>query len=54
MTAHSDWQKQNTVMVSIRLQRGTDADLIAYLETCESKQATIKEALRLLIASKSK
>ena len=43
--AQYKWQKTNTVMVSVRLQCGADADILAYLEG-EAKQTVIKLALR--------
>ena len=46
--AHKEWVKKNTVMINARLQRSTDADILAYLEG-KSTQAEIKRALRLLI-----
>lgn len=39
------WQKENTVVITMRLQKSTDADLLAYLEG-KSKQTVIKLALR--------
>jgi hypothetical protein len=49
MMAHSDahkaWMKENTVMISIRLQRGTDAAILDYLEG-KAKQTVIKAALK--------
>ena len=47
--AHSDWQKVNTVAIRARLQRSTDADIIAYLEG-KAPATEIKKALRLMIA----
>ena len=43
--AQAKWQKKATVMIGMRLQRSTDADIIAYLDG-ESKQTIIKLALR--------
>lgn len=39
------WQQANTVVVTMRLQKTTDADILEYLET-RQKQTTIKAALR--------
>ena len=39
------WHKENTVMVSVRLQKSTDADILSFLED-KQKQTTIKLALR--------
>lgn len=42
------WDKENTVQISIKLQKTTDADIIAYLDG-KSRQTVIKEALRHMI-----
>ena len=39
------WEKENTVVISIKLQRSTDADILRYLNG-KSKQTIIKLALR--------
>lgn len=39
------WQKENTVMVAMRLQKSTDADILQFLEG-KQKQTVIKLALR--------
>ena len=39
------WQKENTVMLSMRLQKSTDGDILSYLEG-KPKQTIIKLALR--------
>lgn len=43
--AKRKWQKENTVMIPVKLQKSTDADILAYLEG-KSKQTIIKIALR--------
>ena len=43
------WQKENTVMVGMRLQKSTDADILAFLEG-KAKQTEIKKAIRYYIA----
>ena len=43
------WQKENTVMVAMRLQKSTDADILAFLEG-KAKQTEIKKALRYYMA----
>ena len=48
--AYKNWAKENTVMISLRFQKSTDADIIAYLED-KPKQTIIKEALREYIAA---
>lgn len=40
-----EWQKTNTVMLSARLQKTTDRDILEYLED-KPKQTIIKAALR--------
>ena len=42
------WDKENTVHVSVKLQKATDADIIAFLDG-KSKQTVIKEALRRMM-----
>ena len=42
------WEKENTVCLSMKLQKTTDKDLLEYLEG-KTKQAGIKEALRFYI-----
>ena len=39
------WQKENTVMVAMRLQKSTDADILQFLDG-KQKQTVIKLALR--------
>ena len=51
--AERAWKKANTVMINARLQKGTDADILQYLEG-KSTQAEIKRALRLLIETEKK
>ena len=42
------WDKENTVHVSIKLQKTTDADIIEFLDG-KSRQTVIKEALRRMM-----
>ena len=42
------WDKENTVHVSVKLQKATDADIIAFLDG-KSKQTVIKESLRRMM-----
>lgn len=44
------WQKENTVMMSIRLQKSTDSDILAFLNG-KAKQTIIKDALREYMAN---
>jgi uncharacterized protein (DUF4415 family) len=39
------WAKENTVMITMRLQKSTDADILKYLYG-KQKQTVIKAALR--------
>ena len=43
--SHKRWVKENTVMVTMRLQKNTDADILAFLEG-KKNQTVIKAALR--------
>ena len=40
------YNKEKTTTVNVRLNTGTDADLIAYLQTIGNKQGLIKDLLR--------
>ena len=44
--ATEKYQKENTKLMTIRLNRKTDADIIAKLEQVESKQGYIKDLIR--------
>lgn len=48
------WQKANATRLTFRLYRNTDGDIIDFLESVESKQGTIKEALRQYMKKGSK
>lgn len=52
-SAEAAWKKENTVMISIRLQKGTDADILKFLEG-KQKQTVIKQALRLMMEAENK
>ena len=43
--AKQKWQKENTVVVSLKLQKSTDADILQYLDG-KVKNAVIKAAIR--------
>ena len=45
-----EWDKQNTVMQSVKLNRNTDADILEYLAD-KSKQTIIKAAIREYMAN---
>lgn len=40
------YDSNNTVKVSLKLNIGTDADIIDYLNTLDNKQGTIKKLIR--------
>ena len=40
------YDENNTTRVQLKLNNKTDADIIAYLETVDNKQGTIKRLLR--------
>lgn len=44
------WKKANTVVITMRLQKSTDSDILSYFEG-KSKQAVIKRALREYMAN---
>lgn len=44
--ATKKYQEKNTRLMTIRLNLNTDADIIAKLETVESKQGYIKKLIR--------
>lgn len=44
--ASKKYQEKNTRLMTIRLNLNTDADIIAKLESVESKQGYIKELIR--------
>ena len=46
------YNKENTVQISLKLNRSTDADLIGNLNRVTNKQGYIKELIRRDIAKK--
>jgi hypothetical protein len=48
--ARKKWTQKNTTHITMKLQNSTDADIIEYLRTCDSKQGIIKKAIREHIA----
>lgn len=48
------WDKENVVVVTLKLMRKTDTDIIDYLQSHEtpdrSKQKILKQGMRLLMA----
>lgn len=53
MDARRRYDEANTIQIKIKLNKKTDADIIAYLEASGNKQGTIKEALRTQIGEKN-
>lgn len=51
--AQARYDAKMAVYVSLKLNRKTDADIIAALDAAPNKQALIKEALRAYIARKT-
>ena len=49
--AKQKWQKENTVVVSLKLQKSTDADILQYLDG-KVKNAIIKAAIREYIQNR--
>ena len=48
--AVAKYDESNTVQVKLKLNKGTDADIIALLDSVGNKQGLIKELLRRYIA----
>lgn len=44
--AKREWDARNTVTVSLKLNRNTDADILEKLSTVESRQGYIKQLIR--------
>lgn len=44
--ASARWDAENTVQIKMKLNRATDADILARLEEVASKQGYIKELIR--------
>ena len=47
LEAINRYQKKNVIQLNIRLNKKTDSDIIAALETVGNKQGYIKELIRL-------
>ena len=50
--ASARWDAENTVQIKMKLNRTTDADILARLEEVASKQGYIKELIRKDIKEK--
>lgn len=48
------WDNENTVRVNIKLNKNTDADIIQAIESADSKQGFIKEAIRAYMKADAK
>lgn len=46
----AEWKKKNTVLIGMRLQKSTDADIISAIENSKSKQGELKRLIRLGLA----
>lgn len=44
--AKTRWDRENTVVVTMKLNKNTDADILEKLESVDSKQGYIKELIR--------
>ena len=49
--ANAQYNAKHTNFVRIKLNYSTDADILAWLDTQESKQGAIKTAIRSFLAS---
>ena len=47
--AQERYDRENTVFVGLKLNKKTDADIVALLERSENKQGTIKKILKEFI-----
>lgn len=44
--AKTRWDRENTVVVTMKLNKKTDADILKKLKSVDSKQGYIKELIR--------
>ncbi len=49
-TSHDQWVRENTMRLSIKINRKKEADLVSALEQSNNMQGFIKNALRYYIA----
>lgn len=47
--ACAKYDKSNTVMLTVKLNKQTDADIIEYLSKSGNKQGAVKKAIRKMI-----
>lgn len=52
--AKKEWTKKNTVFVGLKLNKHTDADILAHIGTKAQKQTYIKQLIRQDIAKSQK
>ena len=52
--AKARWDKENTVMVTMKLNKNQDAEIIAKLESVDSKQGYIKQLIKADIEKDAK
>lgn len=50
--ATAKYDAENTRFFGLKFNKKTDADIIAFLEGAENKQAAVKEAIRAYISKK--
>lgn len=50
--ATAKYDRENTVQVSLKLNKRTDSDILEWLERCSSKQGAIKALIREAISEK--
>ena len=48
--AKNKWDRENTVVVTMKLNRNTDADILEKLNSVDNKQGYIKDLIRADIA----
>lgn len=52
--AKARWDKENTVTVTMKLNKNTDADIIEHLNSIDNRQGYIKELIRADITKDAK
>lgn len=50
--AKTAWDKSHTAFIGLKLNKNTDADILAKLETVPSKQGYIKDLIKADLAKK--
>lgn len=53
LTPQQRYDAKNIKRLSLKLNVKYDADILEFLDNCDNKQGAMKEAIRLLIASKN-